>query len=133
MSGVRVPPPPYIEEVPYQFLYREGETLHLMNPANCEQVTASVSLLKDKQAFLQDSMELAVSFYDETPIAIRLPATVVLEVLEADPVVKGQTASASYKPAVLNNGVKLQVPPHITMGTKIVVNTADSSYVERAK
>jgi elongation factor P len=71
--------------------------------------------------------------YEGEPISVMLPDTIVAEIAEADPVVKGQTASSSFKPAMLDNGVKIMVPPHIEAGTRVVVNTADASYVERAK
>jgi elongation factor P len=78
-------------------------------------------------------MEIVVQSFDGRSLGARLPDTAVLEVVEADPVVKGQTAAASYKPAILDNGVRIMVPPHIEAGTKVVVNIADASYVERAK
>lgn len=78
-------------------------------------------------------MTITVQSYEGRPLMARLPDTAVLEVVEADPVVKGQTAAASYKPAVLDNGVRIMVPPHIETGTKVVVNIAEGTYVERAK
>ena len=84
-------------------------------------------------AFLQDGMMVMLEMYEERPISVQLPETVEATVVEADAVVKGQTASASYKPAILDNGVRVMVPPHITAGTRVVVMTADGSYVERAK
>jgi len=92
-----------------------------------------VDLLGDQAPFLQDQMQLTVDLVEGDPVAIHLPATVTLEVTEADPVVKGQTASSSYKPARLSNGVKTQVPPFIETGERVVVRTEDASYVERAK
>jgi elongation factor P len=83
--------------------------------------------------FLQDNMTVTVDMVESEPVAVRLPSTVVLEVVEADPVVKGQTATSSYKPAKLSNGVKTQVPPFVEAGEKIVVRTEDGSYVERSK
>jgi elongation factor P len=78
-------------------------------------------------------MTCTISLFEGTPVSIELPQRVTLEVVEADPVVKGQTASSSYKPAVLANGLRIMVPPHISAGTRVVVMTADGSYVERAK
>ena len=83
--------------------------------------------------FLQDGMTVTIESFEGDPITVMLPDTVVMEVVEADPVVKGQTASSSYKPAKLENGAKIMVPPHIEAGTKVVVNTAESTYSERAK
>jgi elongation factor P len=90
-------------------------------------------LLGEQLAFLQDNMTVTVDMVEGEPVGVRLPSTVVLEVVEADPVVKGQTATSSYKPAKLSNGVKTQVPPFVEAGERIVVRTEDASYVERAK
>jgi len=90
-------------------------------------------MVGDRAAFLQDGMVVTMSSYEGDPISIDLPDTVVMQVVEADAVVKGQTASSSYKPAVLENGVLVLVPPHIETGTRIVVRPEDASYVERAK
>jgi elongation factor P len=78
-------------------------------------------------------MRCSIKLFDGTPVAIELPQRVIFEIVEADPVVKGQTASSSYKPAKLSNGARVMVPPHIESGTRIVVMTEDGSYVERAK
>jgi elongation factor P len=83
--------------------------------------------------FLQEGMSVTVQSHEGSPLAVELPATVTLEVVEADPVVKGQTASSSYKPAKMDNGVRVMVPPHIEAGTRIVVNTVDGTYLERSK
>jgi elongation factor P len=78
-------------------------------------------------------MEVTLSTHNGVPIAIELPSRVTLEIVETEPVVKGQTASSSFKPAKLSNGARTMVPPHINVGTRVVVNTEDGSYVERAK
>ncbi|HLT01331.1 MAG TPA: elongation factor P [Geminicoccaceae bacterium] len=122
-----------LEEKDYQFLYEEGGQLNLMDEETFEQIAIDQSLLGDALPFLQEGMTLTVQTYEGRPLNVRLPETVVLEVVEADPVVKGQTAAASYKPAVLENGVRIMVPPHIEAGTKVVVNIAEQSYVERAR
>ena len=83
--------------------------------------------------YLQEGMKVTLSVFDDRAVAIELPQRVTLEVAETEPVTKGQTASSSYKPAILSNGVRSAVPPHIGVGTRIVVMTADGSYVERAK
>jgi elongation factor P len=90
-------------------------------------------LLGDTAAFLQDGMKVMISTYEGAAVSVDLPQTVIATVMEADPVVKGQTASSSYKPGKLDNGLRVMIPPHIEAGTRIVVNTADCSYVERAK
>jgi elongation factor P len=122
-----------LEERTYQYLYEEGEQLNLMEQETFEQMTIGKALLGNSLPFLQEGMALQVQTYEGRPLMVRLPDTSVLEVVEADPVVKGQTAAASYKPAVLENGVRIMVPPHIEAGTKVVVNIAEASYVERAK
>jgi elongation factor P len=122
-----------LEEKEYQYLYEEGEQLNLMEQETFEQMTIGKELLGDSLPFLQEGMALTVQTYEGRALMVRLPDTSVLEVVEADPVVKGQTAAASYKPAVLENGVRIMVPPHIEAGTRVVVNIAEASYVERAK
>jgi elongation factor P len=122
-----------LDEAVYQFLFEEHDLLTLMDQATYEQVTVPKELLGEPGVFLQEGMLLTVSSFDEEIVSVTLPDTVVMEVVEADPVVKGQTASASYKPARLENGARVMVPPHIGTGTRIIVNTQDSTYVERAK
>ena len=122
-----------LDENTYQYLYEDGELLTFMDQESFEQVSIDKKLIGDGLPFLQEGMLVIMQSYEGRPLIARLPDTVVLEVVEADPVVKGQTAAASYKPAILSNGVRVMVPPHIGRGTKVVVNTADSSYVERAR
>ena len=122
-----------LDENTYQFLYEEGEQLNLMDQETFEQILLDKSLIGDSLPFLQECMAITVMSFEGRPLMASLPETAVLEVVEADPVVKGQTAAASYKPAILENGVRVMVPPHIETGTRVVVNIADSAYVERAK
>jgi elongation factor P len=117
----------------YAYSYMEGENLVLMDPESFEQTHVPVALLGDAAAFLQDNMTVEADLVEGEVVAVHLPQTVVLEIVEADPVVKGQTATSSYKPAKLSNGVKTSVPPFIETGERIVVRTEDGSYVERAK
>jgi elongation factor P len=123
----------FLEEVEYQFLYQDGETLHFMNQATFDQVQLSVDLVGDSVVFLSDGMIVKICLCEGKPISVSLPQTVVLEIIEAEPVVKGQTAASSYKPAVLSNGVRIMVPQHVETGTRVVVDTSDASYVERSK
>lgn len=123
----------FVDEREYNFLYSDGDGFHFMNPENYDQVTVPADLVGDAAAYLQDGTTCMLSLHDDTPIAIELPARATLEIVETEPVVKGQTASGSYKPAILANGVRTMVPTYITAGTKVVVMTADGSYVERAK
>jgi elongation factor P len=123
-----------LDQKPFQYLYSDGDMHTFMDNETYEQVTLGGSLIGDDQTrFMKENMTVTIEFYEGAAIGLRLPDTVVLEVVEADAVVKRQTASSSYKPAVLENGAKTMVPPHIAAGTRIVVNTVDGSYVERAK
>jgi elongation factor P len=121
------------EEKEYTYSYTDGSNLVLMDPESFEQTMVPTDLLGDAVAFLQDNMAVTIDLVEGDPVAMHLPPSVVLEVVEADPVVKGQTAASSYKPAKLSNGVKTSVPPFIESGEKIVVRTDDASYVERFK
>ena len=123
----------YVEDREHSYLYQDGDNYVFMNPENYEQVSVSADVLGDLAVYLQEGMICSVSVHEGVAVSIELPQRVTLEVVETEPTVKGQTASSSYKPAVLSNGVKTGVPGHITPGTKVVVMTADGSYVERAK
>jgi elongation factor P len=136
--GLRLRPDEAMERVSldqrkFQFLFRDGDTLTFMDEENYEQITMQADFLGERVAFLQDGMVVQVELHENNPIGVKLPDQVILEIVEADPVVKGQTASSSYKPARLENGIRVLVPPFITTGEKIVVNTNDLTYVERAK
>lgn len=121
------------EQNEYTYSYTDGDNLVLMNPETFEQVMIPAELMGDAAPFLQDNMTVTVDLVESDPVAIHLPPSVVLEVVEADPVVKGQTAASSYKPARLSNGVKTSVPPFIETGERIVVRTEDATYIERFK
>ena len=123
----------YLDEMPYQYLYKDGVDFVFMDQKTYEQISLNEDFVGDNAPFLQDNMIVEICMYEEKPISVKLPDSVVLEVSESEPVVKGQTVTSSYKPAVLSNGVKIQVPPHIESGMRIVVNTIDKTYVERAK
>jgi elongation factor P len=103
-----------------------------MDKENYEQIALPEDLLGEAADFLQDGMDVVMELYNERPISVQLPDQVEATIVEADAVVKGQTASSSYKPAVLDNGVKVLVPPHITAGTRIVVDVYNREYVRRA-
>ncbi|MDR0552933.1 MAG: elongation factor P [Holosporales bacterium] len=123
----------YLDEAEYQFLYQDGDGLHFMNQASFEQIQLPVDIVGSGAQFLDSGMLVTMCSHNGRPITVSLPKTVTLEIVEAEPVVKGQTATSSYKPAVLSNGVRIMVPQHIEAGTMVVVNTDDASYVERAK
>lgn len=122
-----------VENRDHTFLYEDGEGFHFMNPETYDQVVMQKDDIGDQSAYLQEGMVVSLSIHNGLPIAIELPQRVTLEVVDTEPTVKGQTASSSYKPAMLSNGVRSMVPPHIAAGTRIVVMTEDGSYVERAK
>lgn len=115
------------------YLFGDSDALTFMDSENYEQFTMPADALGESRAFLQDGMVVEVDFVEGSPVSVALPEKVVMLIVEADPVVKGQTASSSYKPAKLENGLKILVPPFIAEGEKIVVSTGDCSYVERAK
>jgi elongation factor P len=123
----------FVEERDHTYLFDDGDNFVFMNPENYEQVMVPHDVVGDQAVYLQENMTCILTIFNETPLAVELPARVVLEITETEPTVKGQTASSSYKPATLANGVRTSVPPYITTGTKIVVSTEDGSYVERAK
>ena len=123
----------FIEDTDFQYLFEDGEGFTFMNSETYDQVVVPRDVVGDLAPYLQENMTVRLSLYEGNPVSIELPQRVTLEVVETDPAMKGQTAASSYKPAVLSNGVKTAVPPHIATGTRIVVMTADGSYVERAK
>jgi elongation factor P len=123
----------YLEQKKYQFLYADGEVLTLMEGETFEQIDVDAGLIVGGRAFLQDGMEVEVELFEDQAIGITLADTVTMEVVETEPVVKGQTAASSFKPAVVENGERIMVPPHIEAGTRVVINTADGTYAERAK
>ena len=123
----------FVDDRNFTFLYSDGEGFHFMNPENYDQVVCTPDVVGDAAAWLQDGMTVMLSTHDGVPIALELPRLLTLEITDTEPAVKNQTASSSYKPAMLSNGLRTTVPPHIVAGTRIVVSTADGTYVERAK
>ena len=123
----------HVDERSYDFLYEDGEGYHFMEPETYEQVVAPTDVIGDQSVYLQEGMRVFLQVFNGVPIAMELPQKITVEVTETEPVVKGQTASSSYKPAQVDSGLRVMVPPHIGVGTRIVINTADNSYVERAK
>ncbi len=122
-----------VDDRAYTFLYQDGEGFHFMNPETYDQVVASEDVVGDSAPYLTDGAQVMLSTHEGVPIALELPRLATFEVVETEPSVKGQTASSSYKPAVLSNGLKTMVPPYIAVGTRIVILTEDGSYQERAK
>ena len=122
-----------LDDKGYQFLFADGDEVTLMDSETYDQITVNTDMIGAPAVFLQDGMTVTVQSYEGSLISVVLPDTATMEIVEAEPVVKGQTASSSFKPAMLENGERILVPPHIEAGTRVVVNTADGSYVERAK
>ncbi|MBC7832677.1 MAG: elongation factor P [Hyphomicrobium sp.] len=123
----------YLDDKDYNYLFEDDHGYTFMHPETFDQIIVSKDVMGDQAQWLQEGMSCTLSLHEGVPIAIEMPARVTLEIVEADPVVKGQTASSSYKPAKLANGARIMVPPHIGTGTRVVIMTADGSYVERAK
>lgn len=122
-----------LEQKDYQYLYEQGDMLCFMDTETYEQIELQKDFIGERTAFLQDGMMVTVESHEGTYLGVSLPDQVTLEVVEADPVVKGQTVSSSYKPAIMENGIRVMVPPFITAGEKVVVDTNDSTYVRRAE
>ena len=123
----------FVEDREHQFLYHDGDGFHFMNTENYDQVMVAKDVIGSAAPYLQENMQVKLSLHGVLPVAIQMPQRATLEVVDTEPVTKGQTASSSYKPAILSNGVRTAVPPHIGVGTRIVIMTEDGSYVERAK
>ncbi|MGF1463100.1 MAG: elongation factor P [Maricaulaceae bacterium] len=123
----------FVEEKAFSYLYEDSDGFICMNPETYDQITVPKDVVGDQAVFLQENMEVFLTIFNELPLAMELPKHAVLEIVETEPVIKGQTATSSYKPALLSNGVRTMVPPHVGSGVRIVVQTADGSYVERAK
>jgi len=122
-----------LDQRTYQYLYREDGLLTFMDIKTFDQVTINEALVGDAIIFLQDGTMVAIESYEGDPVSVTLPKTAVCIVIETESIIKGQTVAASYKPAILDNGVRISVPPHIEIGNRVVVNTTDRTYVERAK
>jgi len=123
----------FIEYQAYTYLYQDGDHYVFMQPETFDQVHVGPDILGDMAPYLQEGMEVRLASFNGSPVSIEIPARVTFEIAETEPAMKGQTASGSFKPAILSNGVRTMVPTHIVTGTRVVVQTADGSYVERAK
>ncbi|GAB5504528.1 elongation factor P [Pyruvatibacter sp.] len=116
----------------FQFLYESGDMLTFMDNENYEQIELARDFIGERAAFLQEGMAVTLELWEEKPIGINLPEQVTLEITETEPTIKGQTAASSYKPAVLENGVRTMVPPFVTVGEKVVIDTTEVTYIKRA-
>jgi len=123
----------FVESQTYQYLYHDGDHWVFMQPTTFDQVHVGSDVVGDMAPYLVENMEVQFQLFESIPISMEIPQRATFEIVDTEPVVKGQTASGSFKPAMLSNGVKTMVPTHITTGTRVVVMTADGSYVERAK
>ncbi|TNE62481.1 MAG: elongation factor P [Alphaproteobacteria bacterium] len=121
-----------LEQKDYQYLYAMDEMFTFMDEETYDQIAISAEDIGDDAVFLQDGMKVTIEFYGETPLGVALPEKVTLEVTDTEPVIKGQTASGSFKPAILENGLRVMVPPFVSIGDRIVVNTAEREYSSRA-
>lgn len=122
-----------LEQKDYQYLYMDDDMAHFMDQESYEQISISAEDIGEDTVFLQDGMMVRIEFHEESPLGVSLPEKVTLEVTETEPVVKGQTASSSYKPATLENGLRVGVPPFVNQGDKIIVSTAEREYAGRAE
>ncbi len=121
-----------LEQKDHTYLYEEGDLLVFMDAESYEQIHISKDLIGERVAFLQDGMAVTIEIHEGRAIAVRLPEQVTLEITDTEPTVKGQTASSSYKPSTVDNGLRIMVPPHMSVGQKIIVNTETLEYVKRA-
>ena len=123
----------FVEDSNFSYLYQDADGYTFMNQESYDQVIVSAETLGSQAIYLQEGMVCVLSMFNGVPVGIQLPARVTFEIVETEPAMKGQTASSSYKPAKLSNGARIMVPPHISAGTRVVLQTEDGSYVERAK
>ena len=121
-----------LDQKDYQFLFAEGDMLTFMDKDNYEQISLSADLLGDERPFLQDGMDVMIELYEERPVSLQMPDQVTLKVMETEPALKNQTATSSYKPAMMDNGVRIMIPPFIDEGAKIIVSVYDQEYIRRA-
>jgi len=122
-----------VDEREYDFLYEDGEGFHFMEPETYDQLVVSPDVMGDNRVYLQEGMRCYLKTHEGVAIALEVPQKITVEITETEPVIKGQTASSSYKPAMTDIGVRVMVPGHIDAGTRVVINTDDNSYMERAK
>ena len=120
-----------VEEEKFSFIYKDKDEFVFMNLKSYEQVSIEKNVIGEKEKMLSENLEVVISFYDEKPIQIELPNQIVSEVRETEIAIKGQTVSSSYKPAILDNELKIQVPPFINIGDKIIIDTRTLEYLKK--
>ena len=122
-----------LEQKPHQYLFADDDMLTFMDTNTYDQVSISSGMIGERAVYLQDGMAVEIEFHEDSPLAVILPEQVTLEITETEPTVKGQTAASSYKPAIMENGVRIMVPPFCGSGEKVIVNTETSEYLKRAE
>jgi elongation factor P len=123
----------YVEDRKFTYLYQDGDAYTFMNAETYDQIPVPLEVIGDYAPYLQENMEVTLMLHEGQPISIEIPPRVAFEITETEPALKGQTASGSFKPAILSNGLRVMVPQHIGPGIRIVISTEDGSYIERAK
>ena len=123
----------YVESKEFQFSYKDDTDFYFMDTTNYEQINLNIDLVGELEKFLQDNMIVSIEFVDDKPVSLKLPEHIKEKVVETEAVIKGQTAASSYKPAVLERGIKTSVPQFISVNDRVVISTFDSSYIEKAK
>ena len=122
-----------LDDKKFNFLYEDENNCHFMDQTNFEQIQIKKSLLAEKNKFLKENMEVDVQFYEDQALSVKLPTTIELKIETTDAAIKGQTASSSYKPATLENGINIMVPPFINSGDKIIIDTRTLEYIKKIK
>ena len=120
-----------LEETKYNFMYEDENNYYFMEPKSFEQIDIKKDLIGEKGKLLTENLEVSISFYNEAPLSVDLPNQVICKIDSTDAALKGQTVSSSYKPAILNNGLNIQVPPFIEVGDEIIVDTRTIEYVKK--
>ncbi|MDG2007719.1 MAG: elongation factor P [Alphaproteobacteria bacterium] len=122
------------EQIEHQFLFRSGDEFTFMNSVNYEQTILNKEIIDENTAnILEDGMTVIIEFFDEKPMNVNPPDQIILEIVETEAVIKGQTVSSSYKPALLEKNIRTTVPGHVEVGDKIKLNTKDFTYIEKSK
>ena len=120
-----------LDEIKFNFLYNDGESYHFMNPDSFEQIDLNKDLVGEKSKLLSENLEVVINFYNDKAISLILPNQIECKIETTDAALKGQTVSSSYKPAILDNGLNIQVPPFIESGDKIIIDTRTMEYVKK--
>ena len=120
-----------LEEIVFNYLYKDDNNFYFMNPKTYDQIEIKKEIIGTKGNFLTENLEVAVNYYNENPISVELPNQVKCKINSTDAALKGQTVSSSYKPAILDNGMKIQVPPFVEAGDEILLDTRTFEYIKK--